>query len=224
MNDLLQMSAARQRANVVRANPLLRIPVDQHAQQLSDLIHVVARLPFGNRAREDVARRCHGVHCVGGDPAFIALLPDDAEVAELEMRAVAHEHVDGREIAVQHLPTVQLPEHVENPGNLASHGALGPALLGAMQVCAEVSMPRVLECEVIQDLPIRPHQRKRVEHADCARMTIEELPEVRLAQPSVNPWTHLDADGLGNVRRISDALCQIRLAEPPSPIRRSVRY
>ena len=45
-------------------------------------------------------------------------------------------------------------------------------------------------------------------------MTIEELPEVRLAQPTVNAWTHLDADGLGNVRRISHALCQIRLAEP----------
>ena len=142
-------------------------------------------------------------------------MPDDAEVAELEMRAVAHEHVDGREIAVQHLPAVQLPEHVQDPGNLAPHGALGPAPLGTMQVCAEVSMPRVLECEVVKDLAIGPHQRKRVEHPDGARMTIEELPEVRLAQPSVNARTHLDADGLRNVRRISHALCQIRLAEAP---------
>ena len=65
---------------------------------------------------------------VRGDAAPVALLPDDAEVAELEAAAVADEDVDRREVAVQQLAAMQLAEHVEDAGDLAPRGRFGQPL------------------------------------------------------------------------------------------------
>ena len=53
------------------------------------------------------------------DAALVALLPRDAEVAELQAPLVAHEHVYGRQVAMQHLAAMQLVEHLQDAGDLA---------------------------------------------------------------------------------------------------------
>jgi hypothetical protein len=52
-------------------------------------------------------------------------------------------------------------------------------------------MPRVLESQAVQRLTGRPHERKLVEDANGARVLVEDLPEVRLAQPAVDVRTDL---------------------------------
>ena len=102
VDDLLQVIAAargresRRRASRTRASPLISMP-----SSWPDLVDIVARLPLRHRAREDVARRGQRVHRARGDAAPVALLADDAEVAELQAAAVADEHVQRREVAVQ---------------------------------------------------------------------------------------------------------------------------
>ena len=58
-----------------------------------------------------------------GDAAAVALLADDAEVAELEAAVVADEDVHRREVAVQQLAAMQLAEHLQDAGNLAARRA-----------------------------------------------------------------------------------------------------
>ena len=134
-----------QPANLGGAHAHPRVALDQHAQQLADLIDVVARLPARHGAREDVARRGQRIHRARGDAAAVALLPDDAEVAELEAAAVADEDVQRREVAVERLAAVQLAEHLEDARDLAARRRLGPALRRARQERAQVAVPRVLE-------------------------------------------------------------------------------
>ena len=110
------------------------VALHQHPQQLPDLVDVVARLPLGHCAVDDLAWRRQRVHRARGDPATVALLPDDAEVAELEAAPLAHEDVDRRQVAVQDLAAVQLAEHLA--GCPRSRGArpLRPALARTTQV------------------------------------------------------------------------------------------
>ena len=68
-----------------------------------------------------------------GDAAAVALLADDAEVAELERAAVADEHVQRREVAVQHLPAMELAEHLEDARDLAPRGRFRPPLAVALR-------------------------------------------------------------------------------------------
>ena len=117
-------------------------------------------------------------------PAPVALLAHEAEVAELQAAAVAHEDVHRREVAVQHLAAVQLAEHLQDARDLAPGRALGPALAGALQERAQVAVARVLEREAVEQPAVRAHEREGVEDADRARVPVEQLPEVRLAQPA----------------------------------------
>ena len=219
IDDLLEVVAARQPPDVVRADPRARVSFDQHAEQLPDLEHVVARLPLRRGARKELARRRHRVERSCGDAALIALLPDDAEVAELQMTAVAHEDVDGREVAVQHLAAVQLAEDLEDAGDLAPRGSLRPSAAVLAQVRAEVAVRRVLEREAIMDVAGVAREREGVEDANRPRMTVEELAEVGFAQPAVDARTDFDADRPGHVRGTSQSarpkhLTEAALAEP----------
>ena len=177
-----------------------RIALHQHAQELPHLIHVVARLPLRDRARENVARGRQGVHGARRDPPPVALLPDDPEIPELQTPAVADEDVQRCEVAVERLAAVQLSKHLEDTRDFASRGGLRPPLGGAGQEGAQVAVARVLEREAVQHLSVGAHQRKRVEDANRPRMSVQQLPEVRLAQPPVDARAHLDADDLGNDR------------------------
>ena len=114
---------------------------------------------------------------------------------ELEAAALADEDVHRREVAVEHLAAVQLAEHLEDARDLAPRRALGPALAGAVQERAEVAVARVLEGEAVEDAAVGAHEGKRVEDADRPRMAVEQLAEVRLAQPAVDALADLDADG-----------------------------
>jgi len=198
VDDLLQLIAAAQAADVVGAHAAARVSLHQHPEQLPHLVDVVARLPLGRRARQQIARRGHPVHRVRGDAARVALLADDAEVAELEARAGADEHVDGGEIAVQRLAAVQLAQHVEDAGDFTARRRLGPSLAATAQVGAEIAVLGVLEGEEVADAAVRTEQRERVEDPDRAIVAVEHLPEVGLAKPSVLAGADLQADDGGN--------------------------
>ena len=196
IDDLLQMIGAPRRADLGEAHARARVSFDQHAEQLSDLIHIVARLPARHGAREDVARRGQRVHRARGDAAAIALLPDDAEVAELQTASVADEHVQRREIAVERLSAMQLAQHFEDAGDLAPRRGFGPALARAREERAQVAVAGVLEREAVEDPSVAAHQREGVEHADRARMSVQQLAEVGFAQPAVDAAADLDAHRL----------------------------
>src|SRR5690606_9482322 len=83
IDDLLQRIAAVEPLDLRQPDARPGVALDQHAQELTHLIHIVSRLPLGSRPGEDVARRHVGVERPRCDPAAIVLLPDDAEVAEL---------------------------------------------------------------------------------------------------------------------------------------------
>src|SRR5262249_32789540 len=139
-----------------------------------------------SRARADLGRSAPWVQRVRFDAAPVARVPDDAEVAELQGSVVAHEDVHRRQIAVEHLAAMEPSEDFEDPGDLAADGFFRPTLSGLLQKGAQVAMPRPLEREAIEEGPVVPGQRERVEHADGAPVPFEDLAEVRLAQPAVD--------------------------------------
>ena len=147
------------------------------------------------------------------DAPPVALLPDDAEVSELQAPAVTDEDVDRSEIPVQHLAAMKLAEHFEDAGDLASHRELRPSLAGPVKVRAEVAVPRVLEGQAVERPSIRAHQRERVEHLDRPGMTVQQLAEIGFAQPPISPGADLDADDLGHNRRAPGSPRQVDLTE-----------
>src|SRR5262245_37320814 len=181
------MIRARQAADLLRPDADARIALDQHPEQLADLVNVVARLPLRDRARGNVARRGQRVHRVRRDAAAIALLTNDPEVAELEMTAVADEDIERREIAMERVAAVQLAEDLEDARNLATRDRFVPSLRAAREKGAEIAVACVLEGQAVQDGAVPTHQRKVIEHANRTRMAVEQLPEIRFAQPSVDP-------------------------------------
>jgi len=74
-------------------------------------------------------------------------------------------------------------------------------------------VPRILEREAVDHLVAAAHQRKRVEDANRTRMAVQQLPEVRLAQPAVNSRACLDTDDLRDGGRAADARGEVDLAE-----------
>ena len=140
-----------------------------------------------------------GVHRPGGDAAPIALLPDDAEVAELQPPAIADEHVHRRQVAVQQLAAMQLAQHLEDAGDLAARCRFGPRCRPARRCALRSPWQRVLERQAVEHLAVGAHQREAIEDADRARMAVEQLAEVGLAQPAVLMRADLDADLAGIV-------------------------
>ena len=80
----------------------------------------------------------------------------------------------------------------------------------APQERAQIPVPRVLERQAVEDRTPGRHQRKHVEHANRARVAVEQPSEVGLAQPSVDVAADLDADRLGNERRTAEPLWRDR--------------
>ena len=66
-----------------------------------------------------------------GDAPPVALLSNDAEVAEFQPALVADEHVERRQIAVEHLAAMQLAEHLEDAGDLPAGGSTRASRLAA---------------------------------------------------------------------------------------------
>ena len=148
-----------------------------------------------------------------GYAALVALLADDAEVAELQAPSIADEDVQRGEVAVQGLAAVELAQHFENPGDFPSRPGLGPSLAAPGQERAQVAKARVLEREAVEDLSVGANQGKGVVDANRPRMSVQQLSEVRFAQPAVDAGAHLDADDLRYDCRAAETLREIHLAE-----------
>src|SRR5262249_15395220 len=138
VDDLLQMIAARKPAHVFGANAGARIALQQHAEELAHLIHVVSRLPFGRSPGEKFAWRREGIHGSRGDAAVAGLLADDAEITEFQLTTFADEHVDRRQIAMEQLTAVQLAQHIEHSGHLTTDRAFFPTGTVVLQERAQI--------------------------------------------------------------------------------------
>src|SRR5262249_42581260 len=135
------------------------------------------------------------------------------EVAELQDAPLADEDVHRREVAVEHLPAVQLSEDLQDPRDLAPGRGLGPAASRRVQERAEVPLLRPLEREAVEDAGLSAHERERVVDPDRPRVVVQELAEVRLAQPAVDVLAHLDADDRGHDQGAAETAGQVDLAE-----------
>ena len=158
VDDFLQVIGARQQPDVLRADTRARVALDQHAEQLSHLIDVVPRLPLRGRSGEDVVDQLAGrgqrVEGARRDPPPIALLTNDAEVAQFQTPLVADEDVERREVAMQHLAAMQFAEDLEEPGDLPAGGRFRPAAAGAMQEGAQVAVRREFERQAVEHPPV----------------------------------------------------------------------
>src|SRR6185436_14376652 len=125
MNDFFQVVAAGKLAHILAAHGTRDVTAQEHRRELADLIDVVALLPSPDPAPRDLRRGVERVEGVGGDALAIALMPGNSEVTELELLLVAHEHVEGREIAMERLPAMQRIERAKERGDLAADEALG---------------------------------------------------------------------------------------------------
>ena len=89
---------------------------------------------------------------------------------------------------------MELAQHLEDARDLAPRRRSRPSPCRALEVGAEVAEARVLERQVVEHVAVGPGQREAVVDADRARSAIEELAEVRLADPGVDVQADLDAD------------------------------
>ena len=55
---------------------------------------------------------------------------------------------------------MELAEDLEDPGDLAPRGPLGPPLPGALEIGPQVAVLRVLEREAVEDAAVVAHQRE----------------------------------------------------------------
>jgi len=115
----------------------------------------------------------------------------DAEVSELEVLALAHEHIERSEIAVQRLTTVQRIERSENRRELTSDEALALRAL-SRQPGTEVTVLGVLHHQAVT------HSRsfnlgEAIEDAQRSWLSREQFGEVGFAQPSRESVADLDA-------------------------------
>ena len=67
--------------------------------------------------------------------------------------------------------------------------------------------------EAVQHAAVGAHQRKGVEDANRARVLIEQLADVGLAQPAVDAAADLDADRVRDDRRAADPPREVDLTE-----------
>jgi chromate transporter len=172
VDDLLQVVAARQPPDLGGADPLARVPFHQHAQELAHLIHVVARLPLGDGALDDVAGGGERVQHVGRRPPAVALLPDDPEVSQLQAAALAHEDVHGRQVAVEQLAAVELAQDLEDARDLPPRHRLRPTLGGAAEEGPQVALAGVLQRQAVEHA-VLAQERERVEDADGPRVAVQ---------------------------------------------------
>src|SRR2546425_3536737 len=195
VSDFLQMITAGKATDVLTTHGTGDVPTQQHRRELADLIDVVPLLPPPNPAPRDLGRRIERVERVGGHTVAIALMPGDAEVAELELFLLAHEHVEGREVAMQRLPAMQRVERAEERGDFAAHEALRLRAT-LLEPRADVAVLCILHHHAVAHA-VAIDLGEPVEHPQCARLLLEQLGEVRLAQPGGETMADFDA----NLRR-----------------------
>jgi len=192
VNDFLEMIAAGKPAHITAAHRTRDITAEQHRRELADLIDVVPLLPSPDPPPRDLRRCVERVEGVGGDTMAIALVPGDAEVPELQLLVLAHEHVEGREVAMQRLAAMERIERAEERRDFAAHEPLGLRAT-LREPRAHVAVPRVLHDHAITH-PIAVDLGEAVEHAQRARLLLEQLGEVGFAKPGGETVADLDTD------------------------------
>src|ERR1051325_6357732 len=192
MDHFLEMIAAGEPPHVAAVHRRVHVAAQQHGDQLADLIDVVALLPFPDFAPRDLRRRAERVERVRGDAAAAGLVGRDAEVAELQAFVLAHEDVEGREVAVQRLAAMQHVERLQDRGDLLAHEALGLRAF-LCEPAAEIAVLGVLHDEAVARAR-RLDVDEAVEDLQRARLAAEQLGKVRLPQPAGHAVRDLDAD------------------------------
>ena len=91
-------------------------------------------------------------------------------------------------------------------------GRLLPLAAVALHERAEVALARILEREAVERRPVGAHHHERVVDRDRPRVPLEQLAEVRLADPGLDAAADLDADGGRDGRRSTDAPRGVDLA------------
>ena len=115
---------------------------------------------------------------------------------------------------MQHLASVQLGQHVEYSGDLSSDFAFRPSFLRLGEVDSEVAVNCVLESQAIKQLAIARDNWESVVYRDRPLMAVEQLAEVGLPEPAVDPGAGLDADDLWDEVRAAEPMREEDLAEP----------
>src|SRR6476659_9202108 len=125
MDYFLQMIRAWEQSHVFAPHRLRDVTAQQHHRYQSDLIDVVALLPASHFAPCDFTRHMEKTERVGGDTARIELVRRNAKVAELQPLAVTHENVEGRQVSMQRLSSMQCIEGSKDCRDLAANESLG---------------------------------------------------------------------------------------------------
>src|SRR4029453_18471680 len=98
-------------------------------------------------------------------------------------------------------------------GDFPPRRGFRPSLACNRQEGTEVAMTSVFEREAIEDLLVRADQRKRIEDANRARRSAQQLTEKSLSQPAVDAGAHLDADDGRHGRRATQSPGEVDLPE-----------
>ena len=98
---------------------------------------------------------------------------------------------------MQHLAAVQLVEDLQDAGDFPPRRLFREPLRRPFQMRAEIAVRRVLHRQAVEHLTVL-EQRKRIEDANRAWMSVEQFAEIRFAQPSVDAAADLDADAVGD--------------------------
>src|SRR5262245_51813407 len=108
---------------------------------------------------------------------------------------------------------MELSKDLQDSGNFAPDDRFLPPAGGAVQKRAQVAMPGVLDRQAVERPAVGSDDRKGVENPDGARVLVQQLAEVRFAQPAVDPPAGLDAHAFRNGVRPADAIGEKHLAE-----------
>ena len=79
---------------------------------------------------------------------------------------------------------MQRAEHLQDAGDLAARGRFFPLAARALQIRAEIALSRILERQAVERRAVVAHDDEGVVDRDRARVAVEQLAEVGLADPA----------------------------------------
>ena len=191
VNDLLELITAGQFANIAAADRAGDVAAQQHDRDQPDLVDIIALLPAAHLPPGDLRWHVEQVERIGSNPSMAELVRRDPKVAKLQLLAFAHEDVERRQVAVERLSPMQHIEDRQDSRQLAADEALGLRSL-AREPRAEIAVFRILHDEAITRARTVDDD-EPVENSQRAGLAVQELGEVRLAQPRGEALGDLDA-------------------------------
>src|SRR3954462_12427438 len=192
MNHFLHMIAAGKSADVFAAHRCPDVAIQQQARNQTDLIHVVALLPAANFAPRDLVRRVHQVERVSGHAPGVPLMLRDTKVPQLELVTTTNEDIERRKITMQRVPSMQNVQRARQAGDFAAYEALWLSAL-TLEKRAEIAVFGVFHGEAVADLAML-HLDEPIEDLQRPIVAIQQLGEIRLAQPALDSVADLHAN------------------------------